>query len=465
MRVLRPLFKIGVAVDLVILLCCLVYWLFDPGDRAYDFLFRRSPVQYLTLTAFALAVTLLGCRFIRHVRSMRELRRIRRAGDLSAMPRCPLGDQIRTLRDALDRFGTSAAVARAESLAQRQEEETQREYEVINFLLGSMPALGLFGTMLGLSDGLFKAFSKGFGQESIQGFIGSLGIALDTTVLALACALVAGFGTWVLTRTERLLHARRTDFVETIAGLDRAYRQTSVSRVGRRKEARDSHVSETVRREVSAVMAESMTAIGSRFDECLARLEEFARAGSERSGPQETEAARPLDLTTLTQAVTSCLDGAMERIAAQIAVQNGEAARATAAALDRFAEAMEASNVVDTVRAEVRAAMSENMAQVNATLQAHLGQLEEVVRTSVDCAARLESQSAAPFDQAGLVEAVASCLNEAMQQIRESMSEHSAREIQTIAAALRESSKATNARFLQALITCNGEDHMELTHV
>lgn len=157
MRVIKSLFTFGIAADLVILLYCAVSRMFKPGDRIHDFLFDHSAVQYVTLFTFALVVTLLGYRLIRHLCSTRELSKIRRIGQRGTIPDSPLGRHIRTWKDTLTRHGTGAALALAERFTKEQEKGTQQGYEVINFPVCSLPALGLFGTMLGLSSALSRA--------------------------------------------------------------------------------------------------------------------------------------------------------------------------------------------------------------------------------------------------------------------------------------------------------------------
>ncbi|UCE48771.1 MAG: MotA/TolQ/ExbB proton channel family protein [Phycisphaerales bacterium] len=465
MRIMKPLFALGAAADLVIVLYCVVGWRFDPGDRMHDFLFDRSPVQYATLFAFALAIVILSCRLIRYLRSKSELRRIRRSGNCGRMPNSALGEHMRTMKETLNQYGVGAAFACHERFAQLQEDESQQGYELLNFLVCSLPALGLFGTMIGLSDGLFKAFSEGLAENSIQKFVGSLGTALDTTVLALACALIAGTVTWVFNRMEKRLRERRNTFVGTSFGLDRACHESVPTRSVPVAETHDSDVSETLRTDLRTAVAESMAGISSTFAECLTTLEDLARTNSELLVQNGPDRGRQLDVANLTESVTSCLHNATDQIGELIRTQNAEVVRTVASAVNRFAEALEASNVIDTVRAEVRASMSENMTEVNLKLQTHLEKLEEVVRTGLDHAIQIESQAGAHFDQTDLVESMTSCLDGAMERIGNSVVEQCNQGMQTIAAALKESAKATNARMLQALITYNSEHELELNNV
>lgn len=342
MRVIKPLFVFGIAADLVILLCCVVSWLFEPRDRIYDFLFDRSAVQYVTLFAFALAMTLLGYRFIRYVRLKREVRRIQYGKDRRAMPDSPLSDHISTLGDTLARYGAGVALSHAERFTQRQHEDIEHAYDVINFLVCSLPALGLFGTMLGLSGALSAAFSKGsLGSDSIQIFVSSLGTALDTTVLALACAMVASPTVWLLNRMDKLLHQQQIAVVHAVSGLDRFNHQLNTVRPASSRDTWDLDVAETLRAEVQASVVGNMTEITSRFDECLGRLEDIARMSMECSAQSDSEDVQGVNRANLVEAVTSCLDEAMRHIKNMIVTHNTEAVNTIASVLNRFTKALD----------------------------------------------------------------------------------------------------------------------------
>ena len=342
MRVIKLLFVFGIAADLVILLCCTVSWLFEPGDRIYDFLFDRSAVQYVTLFAFALAMTLLGCRFIRHVRSMREVRRIQYAKDPGAMPDSPLSNHIGTLADTLARYDAGVALSHAERFTQRQHEDIQQAYDAINFLVCSLPALGLFGTMLGLSGALSAAFSKAnLGPDSIQTFISSLGTALDTTVLALACAMVAGPTAWLLNRMEKLLHQQRIAVIHAVSGLNRFNHQLNAVHPASSRGTQDLDAAEILRDELQASVAGNMTEITSRFDECLGRLEDLARMSMEHSVQSDSKDVQMVNRSNLAEAVTSSLNEAMQHIKDMIVTHNTEAINTVSSVLNRFTGALD----------------------------------------------------------------------------------------------------------------------------
>ena len=91
-------------------------------------------------------------------------------------------------------------------MTEERQTEVQRTYESIHFFTGWLPALGLFGTLLGLSDALFAAFSGGdLDSAALQQFVTGLATAMDTTVLGMACAAPLVGCAWLLSRREEAL--------------------------------------------------------------------------------------------------------------------------------------------------------------------------------------------------------------------------------------------------------------------
>jgi biopolymer transport protein ExbB/TolQ len=279
---------------------------------------------------------------IRYVRSKREVHRIQRCKDWKEIGDSPLNNHIEKVRDMLARDDAEVAFSHAECFAQRQREDTQRAYDVINFLVCSLPALGLFGTMLGLSGALSAAFSEGsLGSDSIKTFVSSLGTALDTTVLALGCAMVAGSTAWLLNRMENLLLQQQTAVIHAVSGLDGFNLQLNADRPASSRDTRDLDIAETVRTEVQALLAENVAKITSRFDGCLEGLEELARMSVERSAQSNSIDGQGINRANLAEAITSCLDNAMERIGELIITHNGDAIKNVTSALNRFAGAID----------------------------------------------------------------------------------------------------------------------------
>ena len=460
MRVLKPLFILGIAADLVIMFCCGVSWLFVKGDWIYDFIFYRSFVQFVTLFVFSLAMTLISCRFIRYFRSKRDVRRIQRCKDWKEIGDSPLSNHIEEVTDTLARHGARAAFSHVERFAQQQQEEAQRANDVINFLLCSLPALGLFGTMLGLSSALSAAFSKGnFGSDSIQMFVKSLGTALDTTVLALICSLVAGSTIWLLNRLEKIFYQQQTTIIHAVSGLDRFNLQLNAIQTASSRSTGNLDAAETARTEEQAFLSENVTTITSRLGNCLEKLEDLARLSIERSTQNNSKDGEQINRANIVEALTLCMNEAIVRIGDTISKHNTESASTVASAFNSFTEAVKSSNIVETVRSALQASVDENMTEVKSNLKESIRRIDELVQVN------LEQNG---IDKTTLVDTVTSCLEGAMERVGDLIITHNAEAVNTVATILNRFTEAINERIPRELIISysrNGVHDAELNHV
>lgn len=248
-----------------------------PGDRLYEMVFRRSFVQFITLYVFALAASLLAVRAIRYGRARREFAAQHGAGS-PAGARGLLAEQLSKVRATLLERGGKAAIARADALAQAQAERIARGYEGLSALASLLPALGLFGTILGLSSALFHAFGGASGARSIEPFVTGLGTALDTTVLgALGAFPVFGFS-WILCRMENDLAARQAAGVRAAFGLDDLERLQAETTAPRPDDASALPDVEVFRAELRAITAGITQEAVVAFGQALAGSVEGLRA-------------------------------------------------------------------------------------------------------------------------------------------------------------------------------------------
>lgn len=197
MATIKRLLMVVGSVMLMMLTCFVIAQLTEPGDRVFDFLFRRNFVQFVTLSVFFLAMILLVRRLAGYMRQ--------RKGSVSLLAR-----KVKEVRERLQKHGAAAASSTICRMVAEEEDRIRGEYEFINFAVCALPALGLFGTVLGLSDSLFQAFGRGsVGADSMGQFVVALGSALDTTVLAMICALPSFGAAWLLARFEERLCKNR----------------------------------------------------------------------------------------------------------------------------------------------------------------------------------------------------------------------------------------------------------------
>jgi biopolymer transport protein ExbB/TolQ len=125
-----------------------------------------------------------------------------------------LGEALREIGRSSADHGPVAARTRVQGFHDRQSKAVQDSADIGRLVVGSLPVLGLLGTMLGLSNALYNAFSEGlFGDEQVQAFVSGLSTALDTTVLAMLCA--APLFAWLTfqTRQESQLIERYAEYL------------------------------------------------------------------------------------------------------------------------------------------------------------------------------------------------------------------------------------------------------------
>jgi biopolymer transport protein ExbB/TolQ len=469
MRTVKALLLVLViAADMVVTACFIVSRLFGPGEYLYEMIFHRSFVQYVTLFTFALILTLLGGRFIRCFRSKREMRRLADRADENDVLDSPIGEIASKIKDTLARHGSDAALAEAEQSADRQKGQTEHAYETINFLMYLLPALGLFGTMLGLSGAMSAAFSKGImSKESIGIFVSSLGTALDTTVLAMVCAMIAGATMWLLTRTEKPLQEQQVELVRRLSGLERLHRSAGAAQPSAGR-GRDAGAATMSRAEMQASVADSVGHLTSKLEACVGRIEELTHATRACSAELASHKTQGVHGEDMVNAVTTCLDAATERIGELISAGNAEVVRTIASSLDRFAEALEASNVVTTVRAEVRTAMAENMTQTATRLDEGLKTLAEAARTSMERCTQVTSEDGQGLSRADLAEMMSTCLESAVDRLGALVASQSRETADTLAATLERFTANVDERIPRELVISysrNARGDGELSHV
>jgi len=214
----EPLRALGAAAALFLAICVVVATTVDHEGRLYQFVFERSYIQLVTLFVACQIAALTFRRMARY--------RLDRAGveaaevDPDASP-AEIMESVRDVCATRRTHGNVAALAHTERIAKDREKRIHKSYANINYLAGCLPALGLFGTMLGMSNALFAAFGEGsLGPQSVQRFVASLSTAMDTTVLAMTCAAPLFAWLWLLERFDNELTERYADHVRNRLGLE-----------------------------------------------------------------------------------------------------------------------------------------------------------------------------------------------------------------------------------------------------
>jgi len=197
-----------------VLLLFVVLNLAIPNETwANAFLFERGVVQWITIYIFVFGLVLLGRRCLRLVREERSLALLR-DGRLERGVLRMVSLRFRRLHARLQRGKDPGIWPYAKDLAERDENELESSYGTVMAVIQVLPLIGFFGTVLGLSRGLYRSFVVIGGASSTATFGQAIGTAFDTTLLALACTIVVIIGQRLLRQKDESLLTRLNAFVD-----------------------------------------------------------------------------------------------------------------------------------------------------------------------------------------------------------------------------------------------------------
>lgn len=309
-----------------------------PQDRLCQFFFGRGFVQPATMYVFCLAASMLLFRAAAYLRGRRQLARDR--GTNAASEEELFGGRLKTLRDSLKTSGAAVTLALFEQMTEEQKRTIRNRYDSIGFLSGLLPALGLFGTVLGLSSSLYVAFSGGgAGPEAVRQFVAALATALDTTVLAVACAIPVFAASWILCRLETDLGDQEAKSIGDRLALATLSAALSVHGESRTKPAPIADSMEVFRAELRALMTEFVAQSKRSFDEILRsavatypqQIEQSVAAIFERQHVHEEK---------MVERVVKRLGSSVDRVYGLIEKQNGRTGKQVAHEIKRLNAAL-----------------------------------------------------------------------------------------------------------------------------
>ncbi|MCB1966809.1 MAG: MotA/TolQ/ExbB proton channel family protein [Candidatus Accumulibacter sp.] len=177
------------------------------GSWAYQFFFGRSIVQAVLLVAFAIAVVHL---FRRVPAYLRERRALASAGDGSgeSSANTLVGRRRRSIAAAIRQGQVRGNLdAYAKSLSEHDAAEIDATYRLPGDIVQVLPLIGFFGTVLGLSMGLYANFLAE-GGTTPQGFAKAIAVAFDNTLLGLLLTIVLFIAQSALRKRDEALLLR-----------------------------------------------------------------------------------------------------------------------------------------------------------------------------------------------------------------------------------------------------------------
>jgi len=194
-----------------------VHQFLSPADYMYQFLLKRSPCQWLSLYAFLLGFACLLYRWGHWNRERRAFALLR------ARPSEVLGDgmawrRYHRIQYYTPRMSQSELLVLAKDMTERDEDELRSAYTPVQDVIQILPLIGFFGTVLGLSIGLYANFSTAETGAGNTSFTAAIGTAFDTTLLALACTLALIVLQRLIRRKEDTLLSELGGYVDDMVG-------------------------------------------------------------------------------------------------------------------------------------------------------------------------------------------------------------------------------------------------------
>jgi biopolymer transport protein ExbB/TolQ len=175
------------------------------GSWLHDFFFNRRFVQWVLI--FTFFIGLLGV-----VRRLPELRRnlaFARRVDLarSALGAASAPPRWRRVIEARSISNRAALGVYLGALKEREASEIDAGYRVPTDITQLLPLIGFFGTVFGLSIGLYNAFLVQ-GDSTTRSFASAIAIAFDNTLLGLALTIVLFAVTSLVRKMDESISAR-----------------------------------------------------------------------------------------------------------------------------------------------------------------------------------------------------------------------------------------------------------------
>ncbi len=209
------LVALGVTTALLIILKLAI-----PADAWFHaFLFERSPVQWVSVAMFFFGADV----FIRKARRLNREQADLGAAQWQDYPDST-GTWVRRRISAVSKMAASHSPSFCRDAARDlSDEDTQamnESYVLPADVIGLLPLVGFFGTVWGLSIGLYNNFVLQ-GEDSTNSFANAIGTAFDTTLLALALTILLSIAQSLLRRSEQSLLVKLDRYIEDqLLGLD-----------------------------------------------------------------------------------------------------------------------------------------------------------------------------------------------------------------------------------------------------
>lgn len=189
-----------------------------PADAWFTvFLYERSPTQWLATAMFLFGLDQLFFRFRVARRETRKLARVRwPETSENATPADPVAwvdRRLALISDIARHHSPAFSKTAAKELSDDDGRSFNENYTLTTDVVQLLPLVGFFGTVWGLSQGLYNNFVLQ-GEDSTSSFANAIGTAFDTTLLALFLTILLSILQSVIRRSEQGVLERLDQVVE-----------------------------------------------------------------------------------------------------------------------------------------------------------------------------------------------------------------------------------------------------------
>ncbi|MCF3650772.1 MotA/TolQ/ExbB proton channel family protein [Synoicihabitans lomoniglobus] len=180
----------------------------------HAFLFERSPVQWLSIAMFIFGADVLIAKARRLAAEQRHLTHAQwQTHDAAATADSVVRRRVSAMAELAQHHSPSFCQDTAKDLSEEDMRAVNESFVLPADVIGTLPLVGFFGTVWGLSKGLYNNFVLQ-GEDSTNSFANAIGTAFDTTLLALFLTIALTIAQSLLRRAEIALLERLDHFVE-----------------------------------------------------------------------------------------------------------------------------------------------------------------------------------------------------------------------------------------------------------
>jgi biopolymer transport protein ExbB/TolQ len=195
-----------IAFALTVVLYVLLRLLLSADAWFTVFLYERSLTQWLAIAMFLFGLDQLFARFRVARRETKKLPRVRWPEPLeNDTPVAPIGwveRRLALISDIARHHSSVFTKNAAKELSDEDDRAFNENYVLTTDVVQLLPLVGFFGTVWGLSQGLYNNFVLQ-GEDSTSSFANAIGTAFDTTLLALFLTILLSIMQSVIRRSEQ----------------------------------------------------------------------------------------------------------------------------------------------------------------------------------------------------------------------------------------------------------------------